>query len=88
MTRREGYDFVAFIRECFEFGREIGCPWSFRAPTLIETGDADWITSSDDPRRCHGFIQQDKSKHSIEECRDVLVMFLVLMGHVNKQRDE
>ena len=78
MTRGEGYDFVAFGHERFEFGRKVGCPGSFRAPTLVEGGDADRVTGSNNSRWGHGFIQQDKGKHAIEERRDVFVMFLVL----------
>lgn len=88
MTRRERYDFVAFTREGFEFGREIGRSRSFRTPSLVKSGNADRITGSDDPRRRHGFVQQDKSKHSIEEPREIFIMFLVLVGHGYKPRDE
>ena len=88
MARGEGYDFVAFLCERFEFGCKVGHSWSFRTPTLVKRGDTNGIASSNDSRRGHGFVQQDESKHSIEERGDIFIVYLVLVDHVYEEKDE
>jgi hypothetical protein len=80
VTRREGDDLVTDVLETFDFRGEENCVGRRSPPALIQSCDADWISSGDDPISSIANIMQDKAEESVQFRGDVHIDLIVLLS--------